>query len=102
MMLVMEGRRLKLWWSVNRDAVGGVTVTVKDVLCVVEVRRVSNGVVAVVLLFEQGVLTLICGYAPHSGRILEENQFVVISLKMGWECIMWIIQLCALVVGHID
>ena len=40
----------------------------------VEIRRVSNGVMAVVLVFEVDVLRLICGYAPQSGRSLEEKQ----------------------------
>ena len=33
--------------------------------------------VAVVLVFEEDVLKLICGYALRSGRSLEENQFMV-------------------------
>ena len=38
----------------------------------VDVRRVSDGVMTVV--FEEDVLRLICGYAPQSGRSLEEKQ----------------------------
>ena len=68
MMLRMKGRRYKLWWSGKGDGVGGVGVMVKDELCekVVEVRKVSHRVMTVVV-FEQGVMRLICGYAPHSG-----------------------------------
>ena len=33
---------------------------------VVKVRRVSDRVMAVLLVFEEDVLRLICGYAPHS------------------------------------
>ena len=38
----------------------------------VEVRRVSHRVVTVVVL-EKDLLRLICGYAPQSGRHLEEK-----------------------------
>ena len=42
---------------------------VKEELCekVVEVRKVSDRVMTVVV-FEEDVLRLICGYAPRSGR----------------------------------
>ena len=63
-MLWMEGRRYKLWWFVKGDGVGGVGVMIKDELCkkVVEVGKVSDRVMAVVLVFED-VLRLVCGYA---------------------------------------
>ena len=40
------GRRYKLWWSGNRDGIGGVGILVKEELCekVVEVRRGSDRV----------------------------------------------------------
>ena len=37
-----------------------------------EVRRVSDKVMTLVVVFEENVLWLICGYAPQSGRSLEE------------------------------
>ena len=51
-------------------------VMVKDDLCkmVVEVRRVGDRVMAVVLFFEENVLILICWYAVQSGRSLDEKQ----------------------------
>ena len=66
-MLGMKGRKYKLWWSGIGDGVGGM---VKDELCeqVVDVSRVSDRVMAVVLVFEEDVLRLICGYAPQSVR----------------------------------
>ena len=75
-MLGMKGRRYKLWWSGKGDGVCSVGVMVKDKLCenMVEVRRVSDRVMTVVVLFEEDVLRLICGYAPQSGRRLEEKQ----------------------------
>ena len=51
-------------------------VMVKEELCekVVEVRMVSDRVMNVVVVFEEDVLRLICGYAPQSGRSFEEKQ----------------------------
>ena len=48
---------------------------VKEELCenVVEIRMVSDGVMTVVVVFEEDVLMLICGYAPRSGICLEEK-----------------------------
>ena len=46
---------------------------------VVEVRRVSDRVKTVVVVFEEDVLRLICGYAPQCGRSLEENSLFMMS-----------------------
>ena len=43
---------------------------------VVEVRRVSDRVMSVVVVFEEDGLRLICGHAPQSGRSLEEEVFL--------------------------
>ena len=77
-----KGRRCKLWWSEKGDGVGGVGVMVKEELGknVVEVRRVSDRVMTLVVL-EQVVLRLICGYAPQSGRRFEEKQSFYDELK---------------------
>ena len=41
----------------------------KDEPCeVVKVRRVRDGVMAFVLVFEEDVLRVICGYAKQSGK----------------------------------
>ena len=73
----MKGRRYKLWLSGKGDGVGGVGVVVKEELCekVVEVGKVSDRVMTLVVVFED-VLRLICGYAPQSGRSLEEIVFL--------------------------
>ena len=42
----------------------------------VDLRRVSDRVMAVVLIFKEDVLRLICGYALQSGRSLEEKVFL--------------------------
>ena len=57
------------------DGAGSVAAMVEE-LCekVVEVRRDSDIVMAVVLVLEKDVLRLIGGYAPQSGRRLEEKQ----------------------------
>ena len=67
-MLGMNGRRYKLWWSEKGDG-----VMVKVELCekVVDVRRVSDRLMSVVVV---DVLRLICVYSPLSGRSLEEKQ----------------------------
>ena len=46
---------------------------------VVEVRRVSHRVMAVVLVFQKDVLRLTCGNALQSGRNLEENSLFMMS-----------------------
>ena len=50
--------RNMLWWS-GKDVVGGVGVMVKEGLCekAVEVGMVSDRVMAVVLVFEEDVLS---------------------------------------------
>ena len=83
-MLGMKGWRYRLWWS--GEGVGGVVVMVKEELCekMVEVRRVSDRVMTVVV-FEEDVLRLICWYAPHGGRNLEEEQSFYDELKCEWD-----------------
>ena len=53
-MLGLEGRRCKLWWFGKGDGVGGVGVIVMEELCknVVQVRKVSDAVIAVVLVLK--------------------------------------------------
>ena len=70
----IEGRRCKLWWSVKGDGVGGVGVMVMDEMSekVMEVRMVSDGVMAIVLVFEEDVLRLICAYFAQNGRCFEK------------------------------
>ena len=46
---------------------------------VVEVRRLSNRVIPVVV-FEEDVLRLICGYALQIGRCLEEHALVAADI----------------------
>ena len=89
----MNGRRYKLWWSGKGDGVDGVGVMVKEELCelVVEVRKVSDGVMTVVVVVEEDVLRLICGYAPQSGRSFEEKLYFMMSCKVSGICIVEVI-----------
>ena len=81
----MKGRRYRLWWSRKGDGFGGVGDIVKEGLCrkVVEVSMVSDRVMTIVVFWED-VLRLISGYAPQSGRSLEEKQSFYDEPKGGW------------------
>ena len=68
-MLGMKGRRYKLWWSGRGDGVGGVGVMVKEELCEKVVEARTSDRVMTVVVFEEDVLSLICGYAPQSGSL---------------------------------
>ena len=83
----MKGRGYELWWSGKGAGAGGVGVMVKNGLCekVVELRGVSDRVMIHVIVFEEDMLRLICGYAPQSGRSLEEKQSFYDELKCEWD-----------------
>ena len=85
-MLGMKERRYEMCWSGKGDGVGGVGVMVKEELCekMAEVGRVSDRVKTVVV-FEDDVLRLVCGYASQSGRRLEEEQSFYDELKCEWD-----------------
>ena len=59
-MLGMNERKYKLWLSGNGDGVGGVGVIVKGKLCE---KVLEEGYVMTVVVVEEDVLRLICGYA---------------------------------------
>ena len=82
-MLGMVGRRYKLWWSGKLDGVGSVGVMVEEELCeeMMEVKRINDRVLTLIVVFEEDVLRLICGYAPQCGRCLEEKQSFYDELK---------------------
>ena len=54
----------------------------KDERCekVLEVRRVSERVMTVVVGFEEDVLWLICGYVPQSGRSEEVSGIYILQV----------------------
>ena len=86
-MLAMIVMRYKLWWSGIGDGVGGAGVMLKEELCeeVVDVRRVSDRVMTLAVVFEEDVLRLICGYAPQSGRCFEDKLLFYDELKCEWD-----------------
>ena len=45
----------------------------------------SDRVMTVVVAFEEVMLRLICGYAPQSGRSLEDKQCFYDELKCEWD-----------------
>ena len=65
-----SGRRYKLWWSANDAGFGRVEILVKEEISgnVVEVRRKSGRVMAIVLTLGREVMRVICAYRPLSGR----------------------------------
>ncbi|ESO11454.1 hypothetical protein HELRODRAFT_183148 [Helobdella robusta] len=69
-----KGGRYKLWWK-GDDGTGGVGVMVKEELVekVLEVRRRSNGVIVVVMVFGKVIVRVISGYAPQQSRKEEEK-----------------------------
>ena len=64
------GRRYKVWWSGNDAGFGGIGILVKEKISgnVVEVRRKSERVMAIVLTLGREVMRVICAYKPQSGR----------------------------------
>ena len=74
-MMGMKGRRYKPSWSGKEDGVGGVGVMLKEELHKkgVGVRRISDRVMTIVVVFEEDMLRLICGYATQCGRHLKEK-----------------------------
>ena len=60
---------------------------VKEELCekVVEVRRRSDRVMSIVMVFEEEVLRVICGYGPQSGRTNAEKDQFYDALASEWE-----------------
>ena len=70
----LQGRRFKLWWSVNQDGYCRAGVVVKEELCdkVVEVRRVNDRVMYFAVVFED-VVGVVCAYAPQSVKSMEEK-----------------------------
>ena len=71
----VQGRKCELWWSGTQEGNGGVGVVVKEEMHDedIEVRRVNDRVMSLVIVFVEGVLRVVCAYAPHSRKLLEEK-----------------------------
>ena len=69
-----KGMRYKLWWK-GDSRQGGVGLMVREDLAekVLEVRRKSSRVIAVVILIAKVMVRVISGYAPQQGREDEEK-----------------------------
>ena len=65
-----SGRRYKLWWSGDDIRFVGVGILVKEEISgnVLEIRRKSDRVMAIVLTLSREVMRIICAYGPQSGR----------------------------------
>ena len=83
----VKGRRYKLWWSGNGNGTGGTGILVKEELCekVIEVRRKSDRVMAMVLTFEKEVVRAICAYGPQTGRPEAEKDRFYDELASEWD-----------------
>ena len=68
-MVDINGSTYKLWWCANNDAIRGVGILAKENIWVkvVEVRRKSDRVMTIVLVFEKEVIRVIYAYAPQMG-----------------------------------
>ena len=81
------GRRYKLWWSGNDNGSGGVGILVKEEISgnVVEVRRRSDRVMAIVLTLGQELVRILCAYAPQSGRPDSEKVCFYDEMASEWD-----------------
>ena len=82
-----SGRRYKLWWSGNDAGFGGVGILLKEEISgnVVEVRRKSDQIMAIVLTLGREVMCVICAYGPQSGRPDEEKVHFYDETGSEWE-----------------
>ena len=62
--------------SGKQERYGGLGVLVNEELYVdvIEVRRVSDRVMSLVVVFVEEGLRVVCAYAPQSGKSLEEEE----------------------------
>ena len=81
------GMRFKLWWSGNEDKIGCVGILVRENLCmnVVEINRISDRVMVVVIIFCKKVLRIVCVYAPQCGRSMSEKGKFCEEMARGCE-----------------
>ena len=81
----LQGMKCKLWWSGNKEGHGGVGVMVKGALYdkVVEVRRVNDRVMSLVIVLEE-VIRVVCAYAAQSGKLIGEKEKNSKYLSREW------------------
>ena len=80
-------KRFKQWWSGNEDKIGGVEILVREDLCmnVVEINRISDRVMVVVIIFCKKVVRIVCAYAPQCGRSMSEKEKFYEEMGKGCE-----------------
>ena len=80
-------RRFKLWRSGNEDKIGGVGILVRKDLCmnVVEINKISDRVMVVVIIFGKKVVRIVCVYAPQYGRSMSEKEKFYEEIARGCE-----------------
>ena len=81
------GRRYKLWWSGNDAEFERVRILVKDEIYgnVVEVRRKSDRIMAIVLTLDREVMRIVCAYGPRSGRPDAEKVCFYNEMRSEWD-----------------
>ena len=83
-----SGKRFKLWWSGNEDKIGSVGILVREDLCMnfVEINRISDRVIVVVIIFGcKKVVRIVCAYAPQCGRSMSEKKKFYEEMARGCE-----------------
>ena len=66
----IKGKRHKLWWFRNSNAIGDVAILVKEELSekIVEIKRKISRVIAWTLVFEEEVIKSHMQYSPQMRR----------------------------------
>ena len=74
----LQDRKYKLWRSGNQEGYGGVGVLVREEQYdeVVEVRRVNDRVMSLVIVFEEEVVRVVCACTPQIGKSTEEKKCI--------------------------
>ena len=82
-----SGRRYKLWWSGIDAGFGKAGILVKEEIfgSVVEARRKSDRVMAILLTLVGEVMRIICAYVPQSGRPDTEKVCVYDETASDWD-----------------
>lgn len=74
-MIKGKSSKYKLFWQGSVTGDGGVGLLVSEEFCkhVVEVRRVSDRIIAIDIVIEAEIVSIVSVYAPQSGRSAEEK-----------------------------